>query len=251
MVAFLPALCASFVATSISSEPIPSIPIAGPIPAAASSQDVRSEVSLLFWATSISAHVEAGTIDTDADSGFGESTNGALALRDEWWKGDDYGFLGELLWMQLDADTDQTGGDFQLSQDLVVAELTFAKRVSSGDVDFDLLLGMRVVDSQAELDRPGTGDADTHRTYVDPLVGARAIWNASKEWSAGLRADAGGFGSGSGVTGNAEAFAKYAFTKGFSMSAGYRAMGLHTDEGSSPVVDATLHGPQLSFSWDL
>jgi hypothetical protein len=249
MLAFLSALCATVLSTSDFRESLPPIASASPIPAAASSQDSRSEISLLFWATSISAHVEAGAIDTDADSDFGEHTNGAIALRDEWWKGDDYGILGELLWMRVDADTDQAGGDFELSQDLVVAELTFAKRVASGDLDFDLLLGMRVVDSQAELDRPGTGDADTHRTYVDPLVGARAIWNASKEWSAGLRADAGGFGSGSGVTGNAEAFAKYAFTKGFSMSAGYRAMGLHTDEGSSPVVDATLHGPQLALIW--
>ena len=251
MFALLSALCASIPSNSHGLEPFLPAPSSVPAPAVVTSQDWRSEVSLLFWATSISAHVEAGTIDTDADSGFGESTNGAIAVRDEWWKGDDYGILGELLWMRLDADTDQTGGDFELSQDLVVGELTFAKRVASGDVDFDLLLGMRVVDSQAELDRPGTGDVDNHRTYVDPLIGARAIWNASKEWSIGARADAGGFGSGSGVTGNAEAFAKYAFTKGFSMSAGYRAMGLHTDEGSSPVVDATLHGPQLAFSWNL
>jgi hypothetical protein len=88
---------------------------------------------------------------------------------------------------------------------------------------------------------------DESQTWVDPLVGVNMIVELAEHWAVRAEADIGGFGVGSDLTWNAQAFLTYRFTvAGYDAfaSAGYRALYWDYKDGGFEW-DVTMSGPVL------
>ncbi len=96
-----------------------------------------------------------------------------------------------------------------------------------------------------------SGDKD----WVEPLVGARAIFDLSEKWAASLDGNIGGFGIGSDFAWGAAGLIGYRFglfgKDNATVFGGYRALSQDYSDGSGDDKfewDVTLHGPILGLS---
>jgi hypothetical protein len=129
---------------------------------------------------------------------------------------------------------------------------------ASGDavtVTIDPYVGGRYtyLDVQVNL-KPGpsaSGDQD----WIDPVIGARTIWDLSEHWNITLFGDIGGFGVGSDFTWQAAGLVGYRFglfgNDDARVLAGYRALYQDYKDGSGANKfewDMTLYGPILALA---
>lgn len=84
--------------------------------------------------------------------------------------------------------------------------------------------------------------------WVDPLIGLRIFYNINPKLSLQAQADVGGAGIGAEKTWQALATANYAFTKHFSASIGYKALGVDYRSGGH-VFDTRLRGPVAGLTY--
>jgi hypothetical protein len=179
-----------------------------------------------------------------------------------------WGFVGDALYANLgkSTSTDVTGikidptvklsylgaggfyrlGTWDLSQ-------TPANAVPS--VTVDAMAGARYTYLDMKLDLKGFRSASGDKAWVDPLVGARAIFDLSERWAASLTGNLGGFGVGSDFTWHAWGLLGYRFSlfskdNNAAVFGGYRALSWdYTDGGGDDKFewDVTLHGPILGI----
>lgn len=132
---------------------------------------------------------------------------------------------------------------------------TIALNEDGGKVSFDVLGGVRIwtLDMGLSADYLQYGDSiHMQRTWVDPVVGARASIHFNKKWLLDLRGGVGGFGVSSTFTWDAMGLIGYNFWENATLLVGYRAVGLNYEEGSGRnafKANATLHGPVLGLSF--
>ena len=95
--------------------------------------------------------------------------------------------------------------------------------------------------------RNGGPSVNQSESWVDPLVGSRFGIDLSDRWSLTAEANVGGFGVGSDLAWNVQAFLGYQtslFGVPTTLAAGYRA--LHQDYDHNDFKwDVTMHGPAL------
>jgi hypothetical protein len=84
--------------------------------------------------------------------------------------------------------------------------------------------------------------------WIDPLVGARALFRITDRLSVLAQADIGGFGVSSDLTWSALATLNYTVSDHLSVSAGYKIMDVDFDRGGY-VFDARLQGPVVGATW--
>ncbi|MBV5337552.1 MAG: hypothetical protein J0653_06295, partial [Deltaproteobacteria bacterium] len=120
---------------------------------------------------------------------------------------------------------------------------------------FDLLAGVRIwgVGMTLDLNTAQMGrTVSMQKTWVDPIVGARAIFALSEKWHLEMRGGVGGFGISSGITWDAGALVGYSLWDHGTLLMGYRAVGVNHSEGSGRNAfkfDATLHGPIIGLAF--
>jgi hypothetical protein len=88
---------------------------------------------------------------------------------------------------------------------------------------------------------------DESQTWVDPIIGLNAILRLSERWRVRAEADIGGFGVGSDLAWNAQAFLGYrtsVFGVPTTLAVGYRALHQNYDHNDFKW-DVTMHGPAL------
>ena len=193
-----------------------------------------------------------GDIFSRLQSGFmlyAEAQNGTLA------------FSSDLLYMSLKQDAEPTrtiaSGSVSMSETgwelaglrkiLPWLESGIAGRLVSLKVD------MEVVRNQIGGNTSARQENMTHM-WVDPLLVVRMRLPDSGKWLLQLRGDIGGFGVGSDLTWQIQAYGGYRFSDLFQVTAGYRALSIDYEKGTDQdrfLYDVTTFGPVVRLGFNL
>ena len=90
------------------------------------------------------------------------------------------------------------------------------------------------------------------KTWFDPIFITRLTADIKDKWIFQFRGDVGGFGAGSDLTWQVQAYAGYQFTKLFRLTAGYRYMSMDYDKGTDTdrfIYNVDTFGPEISFGF--
>lgn len=113
----------------------------------------------------------------------------------------------------------------------------------------DVFAGFRAFELEADVKVAGGAiSASPTRSFLDPIVGARALFGLSPRWSAMLYADVGGFGVGNELAVVVSGLASYRLNDSVSLAAGYRSMWIDYDDGST-LADVNIDGPIFGVSF--
>jgi hypothetical protein len=159
------------------------------------------------------------------------------AERDRW------GLIGDLDLLSSTDRTDIATGTVKVEEDTLIGELDATWRVAEGS-SLQLLLGLRVLDSEQDIDRPVLPDVSTDTTQVDPVVGAQGTWPLGESLQFRLRGDVGGFGIDSELTYQMFGVLAWELLPHWSLTAGYRLLGW---EFESDGIDNDLRLSGLLF----
>jgi hypothetical protein len=112
----------------------------------------------------------------------------------------------------------------------------------------DIFAGARLWDVDATIDVPLAGiSASPGRTFVDPIVGVRAVGQVAPRFSVLGYADFGGAGVGSDLTYQLVATANYRAGRGTFLSLGYRHLWLDYDRDGT-AIEASMTGPVIGIT---
>ncbi len=92
------------------------------------------------------------------------------------------------------------------------------------------------------------------QTWVDPLLVVRMHLPNSGSWLVQIRGDIGGFGIGSDITWQVQAYGGYRFSELFQVSAGYRVLGIDYETGTEKErfkYDINTFGPVIQLGFNL
>jgi hypothetical protein len=214
-------------------------------------------------------------IDVDVDLSFSDiwdELNFAFMLAYEARKGN-WGLWGNTIYANLGddnisgpsglTDIDPTvnvfwqglGGYYRLG----TWDLADAPAKKTPSVTVDTFFGARYTYLDLKLDFKGVfrdrvNDVSNNKSWVEPLVGARTIWNLSERWTITAAGDIGGVAFGSDFAWAAFGLIGYRFNlfgeKNARVLAGYRALSQDYTDGSGRDKfkwDVTLHGPILGL----
>ena len=242
--------------------------LAGATPAAAQSTDAPAtddrwviRIAPYLWATSLDGNATVKGIESDVDLSFGdilEDLSLAGMLLADVQKGR-FGVAVNGVFARLTPENEVGNIKIKTTSDMVQLGVApyyrvveWAYRTSSSGKPLRLIVepeaGFRFTYLRAELDvRNGGPSVDQSESWVDPLVGSRFGIDLSDRWSLTAEANVGGFGVGSDLAWNAQAFLGYQtslFGVPTTLAAGYRA--LHQDYDHNDFKwDVTMHGPAL------
>ena len=211
---------------------------------------------------------EPGLPDDSGDASIIDKLDAALMGHVEARKGR-WGAYADFIYVELsDGNTTPIGpggpilGDLVTSSDLKLGLLDVGGlyRLTSGEsgsLDFDILLGARLIDIKVDtiitLPLPGSEPVDvgTELSDNDLMIGGRLLGRINERWYWTVRADV-SFGDSEG-TANGLASVGYNFgeTGLFSLDLGYRHMTLKTKSrstnGAQVVHDLEVSGPVVGF----
>jgi hypothetical protein len=225
-------------------------------------------VAPYFWFVSMDGNVTAKGQKSDVDTEFRDiwdELNIAGMVTFDARKGN-WGFLGDAIYADLGKsrsvggiDIDPTvkvawvsaGGFYRLG----TWKLSDAAGKGVPAVTVDGLFGARYTHLKANLDIEGFANRSSNQDWLDPLVGARALFDLSKHWMLSLHGNVGGFGVGSDFTwetlcGIGYRFRLFSKENNARVVGGYRAVHQDYKDGSGNDKfewDVTLHGPILGL----
>jgi len=126
---------------------------------------------------------------------------------------------------------------------------------------WEIGVGGRLNNLQTEIDvrrnvlPAGTEEYyETHSaTWFDPILITRLATNINDNWLFQFRGDVGGFGLGSDLTWQLQAYAGYRFTKVFQLTAGYRVLSTNYVKGEASeqfTFNMKEFGPVIRFGFN-
>jgi hypothetical protein len=230
--------------------------IAGP--AAAQDSGWTFQGSLYGWLPSLSTTIGTPFGDYDVESNGSDVLSnldmtfmGTLEARTGKW-----GFIGDLLYVDLSNETDSPFGRRFESSTLETTTTAFSgyavyRTYESDKAILDAGVGFRAFDVGLDLNldsadsRPDYGASES-ATWAVPLVAARVILPLNESWFATAFAD-GGMTSSDTSTWQVFASVGYRFNPRWSTQVGWRYMDIQKDIGG---LDTTLDlsGPLIGFS---
>ena len=224
----------------------------------------KFHVAPYMWFLSMEGDVTVNGQKSDVDASFSDiwdELNIAGMVNFEARK-DKWGFFGDAIAAHLGNPTSVNG--IKIDPTVKLAMLTaggfyrlgtWALSDAAGKdgpaVSFDGMLGARYTYLDTRLDIKGFGSVSGDESWLDPLIGARAIFDLSERWELSLQGNVGGFGVGSDFTWGAYGDIGYRFSL-FSKKnnarfvAGYRVLYQDYSSGSGDNEfkwDVTLYGP--------
>lgn len=242
--------------------------LAGAMPAAAQSTDAPSAgdrwrvgIAPYLWATSLAGNATVAGIKSDVDVPFNDilkdlSLAGMLLVDAQKGR---FGIAVNSVFARVSPDNEVNGVDIKATSDTVQLGVApyyrvvdWAYRTSASGKPLRLIVepeaGFRFTYLRVELDvRHGGPSVDESESWVEPLVGSRFGLDLADRWDLTAEANVGGFGVGSDLAWNAQAFVGYRtnlFGVPTTLAAGYRA--LHQDYDHNDFRwDVTMHGPAL------
>jgi len=232
-------------------------------------------VAPYLWALAMNGNVTVKGLEADVDVSFSDifdELNFAVMLAYEARKGH-WGLWGNTIYANL--------GDSNVSGPLGLTKIdptvnafwqglggyyrlgTWDLADDSGkktpSVTVDTYAGARYTYLDLKLDFKGVfrglvNNVDKSKSWLEPLFGARTIWDLSERWTVTLAGDIGGFGVGSDFAWDAFGLIGYRFSlfgeDNARVLAGYRALSQDYTDGSGRDKfkwDVTLHGPILGL----
>jgi hypothetical protein len=231
-----------------------------------------------LWAVSMSGNVTVRGLKADVDVSFNDiwdELNFAFMLAYEARK-DRWGWWGNTIYADL-GDSDVDGPDGLTEIDPTVKafwqELGGFYRLGTWDladgsnkktpsVIVDTFLGARYTYLDTKIDfkfegplRNSSNDVDEDKSWLEPLVGVRTIWDFHERWALSLAGNIGGVAFGSDFAWSASGLIGYQFNlfgeNNARVIAGYRALSQDYTDGSGDDKfewDVTLHGPILGLA---
>lgn len=235
--------------------------------AAAPDGDFQFTLAPYAWLTGFNGTIGVRGAQATVNANFADLSKylniGAMLHADMVYR-DTFGLLGEINYAQLG---DQASGkrvslDGQMG--LFLSDIAAFYRIGtmplgkdgSCPTSLDILAGARIWSLGFNLNTQNAlGGGRTvfkQKSWVDPVVGARARFQITDKWGIDLRGGVGGFGISSAFTWDAMAMLGYSFSDHGTFLVGYRAVGVNHSEGSGKdyfKFDATLNGPVLALAF--
>jgi hypothetical protein len=217
-------------------------------------------VAPYLWATSLDGHASVGGIKSDVDVPFSDLLKdlsfGAMMLIDVEKGRFGIGVNGLYARVSPDSDVgpieiDATSDTMQLGVAPYYRVVDWAYRTSSSGEPLRLVIapeaGFRFTYLRTELEVRRGPTVDGSESWVEPLVGSRVGLDLSDNWTIAGEGNVGGFGVGSDLAWNVQAFVGYRttlFGRQTTLALGYRA--LHQDyDHRNFEWDVTMHGPVI------
>jgi len=228
-----------------------------------------------LWAMSMDGNATVKGLEVDVDVGFSDiwdELNFAFMIEYEARKGN-WGLWGNTIYANLG--TSDVSGPAGLTKidpsvtslwqglggfyRLGTWDLAEAPGKKTPSVTVDTYFGARYTYLRLKLDFEGVfqdrvNNVDQDKSWVEPLVGVRTIWELSERWTATLAGDIGGVAFGSDFAWDAFGLIGYRFDlfgeKNAQAFAGYRALSQDYTDGSGRDKfqwDVTLYGPILGL----
>lgn len=168
-----------------------------------------------------------------------------------------WGFLIDTNYLDISGDQGfPTGNSLNVDFQATLAEFSGLYRIKQQKHVFDFIAGVRYTKMEVDLNMAASPPLALNATqdWIDPLIGARWVWQFADKWSLGVRGDIGGFGVGSDFAWQAAALVDWQPFEYVSFIAGYRALDMDYEDEDNPnlfKMDATFHGPVLglNFRW--
>jgi hypothetical protein len=228
------------------------------------------KVSPYLWFHSASGDVTVRGQESDLDLSFNDiwdELNIAAMLVFEGRK-NRWGFVGDALYANLGKSTSTDVAGIKIDPTVKLSYLGAGGfyRLGTWDlsqtpanavptVTVDAMAGARYTYLDMKLDLKGFRSTSGDKSWVDPLVGARAIFDLSQRWAVSLMGDIGGFGVGSDFAWHAWGLLGYRFSlfskdNNAAVFGGYRALSWDYTDGSGEDKfewDVTLYGPILGL----
>ncbi|HEX6892700.1 MAG TPA: hypothetical protein VF141_18460 [Chryseolinea sp.] len=200
-------------------------------------------------------------VEVDASAGdiFSKLQFGAMLYMEA--QNDKWAITSDLLYMDLEQDVAPTAliNSGAASAKQLGYELAGLYRLAPF-LETGLGLRLNNINSELEIVRNTVGggteslSASLSRTWIDPILIARATADVNNKWLFTFRGDFGGFGIGSDFTWQAQGYVGYRFSKLFQTSVGYRIIGIDYDKGSSEDrfrYDMNTFGPNIRLGFNL
>jgi hypothetical protein len=199
-------------------------------------------------------------VNVDADPGdiFSSLKFGAMLffeVSNEKWA-----FNSDVLYMNLSqqATPDKNISSGEVSASQFGWELAGLRRVTPW---LELGIGTLLNSVKSELDITRVkinGNAENinksiKKTWLDPMLIARLASSPDKKFIYSLQGDIGGFGLGSDLAWQLQAYAGYRFSKLFQLSAGYRIISLDYEKGDEDerfLYNMNIYGPVVRFGFN-
>jgi hypothetical protein len=232
-------------------------------------------VAPYMWAISMDGNVTVRGLEADVDASFNDildELNFAVMLAYEARKGH-WGLWGNTIYSNLGnsdvkgpaglGEIDPTvtafwqelGGFYRLG----TWELADSSDKKTPSVTVDTFLGARYTYLDTEIDFEGVfsgfvNNIDEDKSWFEPLLGIRTIWDLNERWVLTMAGDIGGVAFGSDFAWSASGLFGYQFSlfgqDNARVFAGYRALSQDYTDGSGNDKfewDVTLHGPILGL----
>ena len=227
------------------------------------------QVAPYVWFISMEGDVTVKGQKGDVDASFSDiwdelNIGGMVAF--EGRKGN-WGFYGDAIYAHLGKDKDRQGIRIDPSMNALWFTAGGFYRLGTWDfsdtpqktatgVTVDIFAGGRYTYLDITLEIEDFPNQKGDKSWVDPLVGARTLWDFSERWALSLVGDVGGFGVGSDFSWHASGLLGYRFPlfskkNNAAFFAGYRALDQDYTDGKGDdrfQWDVTLHGPILGLA---
>jgi len=177
-------------------------------------------------------------------------------------KTEKWAITNDFVYMNLNQEV--TPGELIVSGDVTTKEFIWETAGLYRVVPFlEVGLGGRLTNIAAEIDarrkaigvgnptEPVTGSSS--KTWFDPILITRLTADIKDKWLFQFRGDVGGFGVGSDLTWQLQAYAGYRFTKVFQVMAGYRILGIDYDKGTDEerfIYNVDTFGPVIRLGFN-
>ena len=203
-----------------------------------------------LWAISIDGDIgiRERTVSTSVDFGdVWDNLNAVLTVRFDTLYRDKFGLLVDYNYLDLGNEKTTDAINAEAGFKSQILNLAGTYRLQGGTHTWDVLAGVRYTALEADIKLRNLGaDVTRDQDWVDPIVGARYLYNINDSWAVRLYGDIGGFGVSSDLTWQALGVVSFQPWKHVAIVAGYRAIYTDYETGSGDnrfSYDSTVHGP--------
>jgi hypothetical protein len=233
-----------------------------PMPGVGQDKDWNFVVAPYLWFGGLGGTLGAATIEAEMDASFSDIFSnlnmGFMIYGEARYKKFGVAIDWIALSMKLDGMTPVLDRAVKVEPRISFLETSIIYNlVNSEKWTSDLHVGVRSwwIDYRMEAERIISEESQVvegDKSWVDPIIGAKAVYLPHEKWPINARFDIGGFGAGSEFSWNIQVGAGYRFAKAWTASLQYRALGVDYTEGTSGSMDyfkmdATLHGPLIGI----
>lgn len=217
------------------------------IPGTEDQKDWNFVVAPYLWFSGLNGELAVATINTEIDAGFSDifnNLNMAFMLYGEA-RYKKFGLAVDFFTIQMSMDGTRPilDGEVNVDQDQTFLETTFLYSfVHNEKWSADAHIGIRSWWMNTRLDAeriisPESRIVESNISFVDPIIGAKAMYLPHKKWLVNARVDIGGFGAGSEFSWQVNLGGGFKFAKSWTALLQYRFLGVDYTSGTEGTLD--------------